>query len=125
MDKKEKEIQKFMKSLNLSREEAEQLYLDDLSDTPIPEVAEIEKKEKAEGKKRNYTKTEKSQNKGKNKVRKVDEDKKEILTRVKELLEKYPNEVDNITVKTETEINFNFKNENYTLKLTKHRKKGD
>ena len=45
---------------------------------------------------------------------------KAALSALEKALEDY---VFDLTVKTETEISFEFQNENYTLKLTKHRKK--
>ena len=60
------------------------------------------------------------------KERKVDEDKKYILRNIKCLLEGMlgnHNEEPLVNMKTETELSFSFKDNDYTLKLTKHRKK--
>ena len=43
---KEEEIKRYMEKLEISREEAEQLWEDDHEDTVLPEVAEMEKKAK-------------------------------------------------------------------------------
>lgn len=55
------------------------------------------------------------------KVRKIDENKKHLLSCIKVLLEGLKAKI--IEVKTETEIEFIFNNEIYTLKLIKHRPK--
>lgn len=54
-----------------------------------------------------------------NRERKVDETKKSILADLAIRLEEYGAEVKG--TKTETEIDFDFEGEKYTLKLTKHR----
>lgn len=53
------------------------------------------------------------------KVRKIDEEKKHILGCVKTLLEGMKAEI--ISTKTETEIEFGYGGNRYTIKLTKHR----
>ena len=53
------------------------------------------------------------------KVRKVDEEKKEILSGLRIYIE--GKGAENITVKTETEVSFTLNGNAYTLKLTKHR----
>ena len=58
------------------------------------------------------------------KTRKVDEEKKHILSCVKTLLEGMQLNADerpNVQMKTETELSFSLGDNNYTLKLTKHR----
>ena len=58
--------------------------------------------------------------------RKVDEDKKLILSVVKTLLTGFlrnHGQADTIAEKTETELCFTFNGNDYTLKLVKHRKK--
>ena len=113
---KEKIIKDYMKKLGISREEAEQLYEDDLEDFIGEEGEAMTEKAKAikirgdgEEKKKKSTKE-----------RKVDEAKKEILGRLHKSLETF---VKITNVKTETEISFVYNDENYTLKLTKHRPK--
>lgn len=116
MNEKEKTIQKYMKSLDISREEAEQLWEDDHSDYESEEM-----KKMAEGAKqiKRYEQSEKERKKS-TRERKVDETKGRLIGEVKELLEKLGANVQE--VKTETEIKFAFENEDYTFKLTKHRK---
>ena len=53
------------------------------------------------------------------KPRKVDTDKLFLLSTVKETLNE--NGIEEVTMVTETALNFSFNGENYTLKLTKHR----
>ena len=80
------------------------------------EIADLEIKAKANGKRR-Y-----EQSKPKNKTvkdRKVDETKKHLFEIIIASLE---NEVDNGSLKNEVEYSFDYRNERYTLKLTKHRK---
>lgn len=112
---KEQEIQRNMELLQISREEAEQLYEDDHSDEVLPEVAEMEKKA---AKIKNYTQSDKPRKKAE-KVRKVDEEKGYILGEVRTLLEKLGAE--GLATKTETEISFTLNENAYTIKLTKHR----
>ena len=105
---KEKLIIRIMKEFEadgepVTREEAE-------------EIADLEIKAKANGKRR-Y-----EQSKPKNKTvkdRKVDETKKHLFEIIIASLE---NEVDNGSLKNEVEYSFDYRNERYTLKLTKHRK---
>lgn len=79
------------------------------------EMAEMEIK--ANGIKR-YEQSDKPRQLAK-KERKVDDTKKRLLTDCKVLLEGLGAE--NVLMQTETELNFIFKNENYSLKLIKHR----
>ena len=69
---REKQIQKYMEKLQITRAEAEQLFDDDNSNEVLPEVAEMEKKAKNV---KNYVATEKSK-KSKTRERKIDERKK-------------------------------------------------
>ena len=85
------------------------------------EVADMEIK--ASGN-RTYEKSDKKR-KPANRERKIDEDKLHILKCVKILLEGMQSnagEEMGVTLKTETELIFNFKGNDYTFKLTKHRK---
>jgi len=81
------------------------------------EMAEMEIK--ANGIKR-YEKSDKPRKKS-TKERKVDETKKRMLSAIKVLVDGMGADVTN--VKTETEITFNFNDEEYSIKLIKHRKK--
>lgn len=100
----EKLIQSIMKDLECSREDAE-------------EVAKMEMK--AKGLKR-YEQAEKPRKKAE-RERKVDEVKKEIIDELVACISKNVGKV--TKVKTETEIDFVYADEEFTLKLTRHRKK--
>lgn len=113
---KEQEIQKNMKVLGISREEAEQLWEDDQNDFIGEEGEEMTRKAKEV---KRYEKGDKPRAKAK-KERKVDENKKLILDKLHKALETF---VKITNVKTETEISFVYNDEEYTLKLTKHRPK--
>lgn len=113
---KEQEIQKNMKVLGISREEAEQLWEDDQNDFIGEEGEEMTRKAKEV---KRYEKGDKPKAKAK-KERKVDENKKLILDKLHKALETF---VKITNVKTETEISFVYNDEEYTLKLTKHRPK--
>ena len=113
---KEKIINDYMKKLGISREEAEQLYEDDLEDYIGEDGEEMTEKAKAI---QHREQGEKSRKKS-TRERKIDEAKKEILDRMHKSLETF---VIITNVKTETEISFIYNDENYTLKLTKHRPK--
>ena len=113
---KEQEILNYMKNLQISREEAEQLWEDDQEDFIGEEGEEMTKKAKEV---KRYEKADKSKSKSK-KERKIDENKKLILDKLHKTLETF---VEITNVKTETEINFVYNDEKYTLKLTKHRPK--
>ena len=112
---KEQQIKQYMESLKISREEAEQLWEDDQNDFIGEEAEEMTQKAK---KLKRYEKGETTRAKSK-KERKIDENKKLILDKLHKTLETF---VKITNVKTETEISFVYNDENYTLKLTKHRK---
>lgn len=122
---KEQEIQKYMKKLDISREEAEQMWLDDHSLEVLPEVAEIELKA---SKVRRYEKSDTPRKKTE-RVRKIDPIKVEIIatlarniTRVVYSEENEDFYVDNVAiVKPEKEITFTLKGDSYSVTLTKHR----
>ncbi len=78
------------------------------------EMAEMEIKAK-----RRYEKSNKKRKPAK-RERKVDSTKKRLLTDCRILLEGLGANI--INVKTETELTFSFENEEYSLKLIKHRK---
>ena len=112
---KEKEIQKYMTALGISREEAEQLWEDDHTDYVSPEMAEMERKAK---KNRRYEKSNTPRKKS-TRERKVDTEKAEILDLlIKGYTIKYPCMVQ---VKNEAEFSFNINENSYTVKLIKHR----
>lgn len=106
---KEKMIEKIMKECEqdgepVTREEAEEM---------------VEMELKANGN-RHYEKSDKPR-KSTPKERKVDETKKRLLTDFRMLLEGLG--VENLTVKTETEIAFSFEGDEFSLKLIRHRAK--
>lgn len=112
---KEQQIEKYMKSLEISREEAEQLWEDDQEDFIGEEGEQMTAKAKEI---RRYEQAEEKKER-KPRERKVDEDKLFIFTKVKDLFEEL--ELAEISLKTETEISFLFNGASYSLKLTKHR----
>ena len=105
---REKLIAKIMKDFeadgeSVTREEAE-------------EIADIEIKAKANDRRYEQSKPKKTSTP---KERKVDETKKHLFEIIIASLE---NEVENGSLKNEVEYSFDYLNERYTLKLTKHRK---
>lgn len=113
---KEQQIENYMKSLKISREEAEQLWEDDQEDFIGEEGEEMTRKAKEV---KRYEKGDKPRAKAK-KERKIDENKKYLLDIVHKALEPF---VKITEIKTETEIKFVHNDEEYTVKLTKHRPK--
>ena len=112
---REETILSYMKNLQISREDAEQLYEDDLEDFIGDEGEKMTEKAKAV---KRYEKAE-TKKERKPKERKVDQTKAFILGELYKTLETF---VKITNVKTETEISFVYNDEEYTLKLTKHRK---
>ena len=84
------------------------------------EAAEMAEMELKASQSRHYEKSDKPRKKEK-KERKVDTTKKRLLGDCRVLLEGLGAEI--LTVKTETEVTFTFENEEYSLKLIKHRPK--
>lgn len=116
---KAEQIDRYMKTLGISYEEACQLWEDDNSDEVLPEVAEMERKCKEDCKRRYEQGT--KERKKVVKERKVDTEKGFILDLIKTALEGIS--VEGLTVQTETKIGFEYNGNSYTLMLTKHRKK--
>ena len=112
---KEQQILSYMEKLKISRAEAEQLWEDDQEDYIGKDGEEMTRKAKEV---KRYEKADKPKSKSK-KERKIDENKKLILDKLHKTLETF---VKITNVKTETEISFVYNDEEYTLKLTKHRK---
>lgn len=112
---KEQEIKKYMTSLDISKEEAEQLWEDDHSDEVLPEVAEMERKAK---KIKRYEKSDTPRKKT-SKPRKVDPTKDKFIQCIKVLLEGLGAKVQPLT--NETDLHFTFEGESYSVKLIKHR----
>lgn len=111
------EIEKSMKCLELTKDEAVQLWLEDNDYEVNEEVEELTAKAKA-------NKTDRVQaSAGKRKKtvreRKVDEEKGRLLADIKTLLKGLGADIH--SVKTETEVAFAFNGNEYSVKLTKHR----
>ena len=123
------EVGKYYKKPTMSIEKLTKQIFDECEKDGEPvtmeeakEMAEMEIKAKSNG--RHYEKSLESTTKKNKKARpprKIDETKKELLKIVKEAFTR--NKIEITAEKTETEISFNYNNESYTLKLTKHRKK--
>lgn len=116
---KEQEILQNMKLLNISREESEQLWEDDHSDELTEEQAELEQKAKVMG--RRYERNISKERKKPVRERVIDLNKQKLLAELQVLLENLGGEI--TEVKTETEIKFTYKEDTYTFKLIKARKK--
>lgn len=116
----EKQIEKMMKSLGLTRNEAIEMLMEDeavdkmsmkeVNDDLTDEQKKVIKKASA---------TQSKERKSVKRERKVDEMKLAILTIIEKALAE--NVDDTISRKTETELNFKYSGEEYTLKLIKHR----
>ena len=111
----DKDLENLMTSLELTREEAIETWLDDNDYTANEEAEELTKKAKTI---RRYEKSD-NERKKTTKERKVDEEKKHLLSDVKVLIEGLGAVVTN--GKNEAEISFTFGENNYTFKLIKHR----
>lgn len=127
---KEQEILNYMQKLEISREEAEQLWNDDHDDVVTPEMAEMEKKAKQL---KRYEKSDAPRKKAVRKV-KIDPVKREIITTVANNLDRcvftvpeddkmlmYPHLIH--VANPEREITFRVGEDEYSLTLTKHRPK--
>lgn len=112
------EIDKLMDSLDISLAEACETWLADNDKIENEEQNALDKSAKG---KRRYEKGGDARKKS-TKERKVDENKRFLLEILQKALENDTNAV-NFSVKTETELSFAYENDEYTLKLTKHRPK--
>ena len=110
------ELDKLVKNLDISKDEAIQCWLEDNDYTESEEAAELTAKAKKNIKR--YEKSDKTR-KPATKVRKVDEEKKHLISCVNVLLEGMNIQT---SVKNEAEISFNYGENSYTFKLIKHRK---
>ena len=111
----DKDIENLINCLEISKEEAIQTWLDD-NDYTINETVE-ELSEKAKENIKRYEKSDKKR-KPSTKERKIDPDKKHLLSCVNTLLEGMNIQT---IVKNEAEISFNYCGNAYTFKLVKHR----
>lgn len=109
------ELKKSMKSLDLTKEEAIQLWLSDNNYEENETVEELTEKAKSV---RHYEKSDKPRKKS-TRERKVDEEKKRFLTDIQTLIEGLGGNVTN--VKNEAEFSYTFGENSYTVKLIKHR----
>ena len=114
----DKQIESLMK-IGLTQQEAIETYLDDIGVTHNAEQEASVKKSKEMGRRYEQSKVRKPVHK----ERKVDETKGHLISETKTLLETLG--ATDLKVKTETEINFNYDDNNYTFKLTKHKKRVD
>ena len=114
------EIRKNQKEMELSEDDAARMFFEDWEYIPAGSKVKIERVPDLATKKED-AKSEKPR-KSSAKERKVDATKGRILNDCRVLLEGLGALV--TSLKTETELSFDFEGESYTLKLTKHRKKG-
>lgn len=115
MTEKEKAIKNYMEKLKISREDAEQLWEDDQADYIGEEGEKMTENAKEL---RRYEKG-KSSRKKVVKERKVDTIKKHLFDLV---INGIAEEVEQIERHNEVSIAFVYNNDNYSLKLTRHRK---
>ena len=110
MNEKEKTIQLYMSKLDLSREQDEQE--DNLPDLTAEQKAVAKEMAQADRKKESTPRK---------RERKPDDDKRELIKKLKELLDSTADEVCKVT-NPEREIEFNYNNNRYRLTLSKPRK---
>ena len=119
----EQEIEKMVANLDCSIIDACELWLADNGDIENEEQEELDKKAKKSG--RHYEKGDKARQKT-TRERKVDEDKAVLLDIFENTILTTAEVMGNTEFlgrKTETELYFTHNGNEYTLKLTKHRKK--
>jgi hypothetical protein len=125
---KEESIKNYMDKLQISREEAEQLYEDDKSDEVLPEVAEMEKKVKSMG--RRYENDKTADRKKTPKSKKEDEEKRRLISLLSYALltptvvdDELPFSIEYVSITNlEREITFSVGENDYSLTLVRHRK---
>ena len=113
---KEKAILDYMKKLDISREEAEQLFEDDENDFIGEDGEQMTEQAKKIG--RHYE--QKGERKKSTRERKIDEDKFKLMKSVQFGIEEI---VQNLQIKTENECSFSYNGCEYSLKIIKHRPK--
>lgn len=119
MTEKEKTIQLYMSKLDLSREEAEQMWLDEQEDN-LPELTPEQQavaKEMAQADRKKETAPRKRE-------RKPDENKRLLINALVDcLLEASPDEMEDVSIiNPEREIEFRYCGNRYRLTLSKPRK---
>ena len=112
-------VDKMMETLDCSMADACETWLADNDLITNDEQVALDKEAKSG--KRHYEKSDKVRKKAK-KERKVDEEKGFLLEIMRKSLENEA-KIDDIWVKTETELNFTYNGNKFTVKLTKHRPK--
>lgn len=113
----EKQIEKMMKSLDISREEAIEIIRDDEAIDKGEKLFELSAEQKKAVKKATGTGTKKRTEV--KRERKVDETKKELINAVRVLIEGLGGNTEPLA--NETDLHFTFKGDSYSVKLTKHR----
>lgn len=113
---KEKQILSYMKSLKISREEAEQLWEDDQADYIGEEGEEMTKKAKEI---KRYEKSNETKER-KPKERKVDTEKLDLLNSIEKGLKEHRGV--SATYENEVKLHFEYNGHKYSVTLTKHRK---
>jgi len=111
----DKDIDNYVDKLEISQAEAIEMWLCDNDYATNEEQEELVKKSKGQ---RHYEKSDTPRKKT-TRERKVDEEKKHLISCIKVLLEGLGASISN--VKNEAEISFIFGKNDYTLKLIKHR----
>lgn len=119
MTEKEKTIQNYMKKLDLSREEAEQMWQDEQEDN-LPELTAEQKAVEKEMLRADRKKEETPRKR----ERKPDADKRLLIAALVDcLLEAEPDEMEDVTITNpEREIEFCYCGNRYRLTLSKPRK---
>lgn len=118
----EKEIQKQMKVLKLSRKEAEELVMEDMEIDHMT-MKEIQSDLTADQKKaiKSHTKTTTGEKKATTtRERKKDEEKLDLIQKIFDFISKNTKNAE--IIKPEREISFTIGENEYSLTLTKHRK---
>lgn len=116
MTEKEIYINKYMKNLGLTREEAEQMWLDEQVDN-LPELTAEQKAVEKEMRQADRAK----ETAPRKRERKPDDDKRELIKIFEQLLDGVADEVCKVT-NPEREIEFNYNSNRYRLTLSKPRK---
>ena len=114
MTEKEKTIQKYMKNLDLSREEAEQMWLDEQEDN-LPELTADQKAVEKEMRQADR----KKESTPRKRERKADDDKRFLIGKINDALHLYACAS---VVNSEREIEIIYKGNRYRLTLSKPRK---
>lgn len=103
------------------REKLAKEIMDEMGDVTYEEALEMADMELKAKKNFKHYEQSKVERKKKKNERKVDEVKKDIFSKIEAMLAAEDIEITN--KKTETELSFSLSGNNYTLKLTRHRKK--